>query len=125
MSTLWSEWLATLGTQRADLKPAVRGQLFGPFTITHPGDVTGDTLLGSVRAETDSTTALATFTIGTPSFSDGVTTWTYSLPADGWANVPADADGNGVEVLPYDFILDGQRIFGGLFTVSGHITEPA
>ena len=124
MATEYQEWLASLGGLRADMPVAVRGQALS-HTVTYPGDVTTATLTGSVRAAPDSDTALATFTIGTPAFADGVTTWAISLGEGDWGSIPADTDGNGTTVLPFDFLLNNNRLFGGLFTVSGHITEPA
>lgn len=136
MSSQWDAWKATLAAQNKgphDLAPATRGQYY-EVAIAYPGDVTTATLTGSVRSSPDSGTALSVFTIGTPAFADGVTTWIVSLAAGTGAGstgvLPADTDGNGVEYFLYDFLLQlsgesAERLFGGLLPVSGHITEPA
>jgi hypothetical protein len=133
MSSPYTDWLLSLGGLRADLPPCVRG-LAVSHTFTYPGDVTDATLEGSVKASPDATSELAVFTIGTPEFADGVTTWTISLAAGSGSNstgaLPADTDGNGVEAFVYDLLLTlsggtAERIAGGLFNVSGFVTEPA
>ena len=126
-------WLESLGTRKADLPPCVRG-LAVEHTLTYPGNVTTATLEGAVKASPDATSELATFTIGTPSFTDGVTTWTFGLAAGSGANstgsLPVDGDGDGIEYFIYDLLLTlsggtAERIAGGLFPVSGFVTEPA
>lgn len=136
MSSQWDAWKATLAAQQKgplDLVPATRGQFYRQPISFSPGDFTTATLTGSVRSSPDSTTPLATFTIGTPTFADGKTTWIVSLAEGSGANstgaLPVDGDGNGVESFPYDFLLKfsggkAERLFGGLLPVSGHITEP-
>jgi hypothetical protein len=135
MSTQWNLWKSTLlaqGKGPLDLAPATRGQYY-EVTITYPGNVTTATLTGSVRSSPDSGTALAAFTIGSPAFAGGVTTWAASLAEGTGAGstgvLPSDSDGDGVEEFPYDFLLtfagaSAERLFGGILPVSGHITEP-
>jgi hypothetical protein len=99
-------------------------------TLAYPGDVTTATLAGSVKSSPDATAELAVFTIGSPVFANGVTTWSISLSGSQTAALPADVDGNGVESFVYDLLLTlpggtAQRIAGGLFLVSGFVTEPA
>lgn len=122
------EWLALLAQAMkgpVTMPVAVRGQTYA-HTITLVGvDYTSAALSGSIRAAPDSATALATFTIGAPSLAGGNTVWTVSLSAAQTGALPADGDGDGVETFPYDFLLDGHRLFGGAFYLSGHITEPA
>jgi len=125
MANQYTAWLLSLGTKRADLTGpfnAVRGQAIS-HTITYPGDVTASVLAGTVKASPDATAELLTFTIGTPSFAGGVTTWTATIAED-WT-FPVDVDGDGVTYAIYDFTLDDQRIIGGLFEVSGFVTENA
>jgi hypothetical protein len=126
-------WLAALGPLRADLPPAVRG-LRVEHTLTYPGNVTTASLQGAVKAAPDATAELATFTVGTPVFAGGVTTWTFSLAAGSSANstgaLPADGDGDGLAVFVFDLLLtlsggSAQRIAAGLFPVSGFVTEIA
>lgn len=127
MNTPFTEWLnllAQAGKGPVTLPVAVRGQAYSQ-PISVPGDYTGGTLIGSVRAAPDSDTALAVFTIGTPAFSDGRTLWTVTLSTAQTGALPVDGDGDGVERFPYDFLLNGERLFGGLLPLSGHITEPA
>lgn len=133
MSTPFPEWLASLGGLRGDLPPAVRG-LRMEHTLTYPGNVTTATLQGAVKASPDATSELAVFTIGTPSHSAGVTTWTFSLAAGSGSNstggLPADSNGDGVETFIYDLLLtlsggSAQRIAAGLLPISGFVTEPA
>lgn len=127
MNTPFTEWLKLLAQARkgpVTLPVAVRGQAY-THNIVIEGNWTSATLLGSVRAAPDSDSSLATFTIGSPVFDAGATAWVISLSSAQTAALPVDGDGDGVELLPYDFILNGQRLFGGLFPLSGHITEPA
>jgi hypothetical protein len=132
--TQYAEWLATLGGLRADLPPCVRG-LAVSHTLTYPGNVTTATLAGSVKASPDATSELAVFTIGTPAFADGVTTWTFGLAAGSGSNATGNSalqgsNPEGVDVWIYDLLLtlsggSAQRIAGGLFPISGFVTEPA
>jgi len=132
MNTPYTDWLATLGRLRADLPPCVRG-LAVTHTLTYPGDLTTATLQGSVKAAPDAATELAVFTIGTPVFADGKTVWTFGLAAGTGANATGNtalnSDGpDGVDVWIYDLLLtisggSAERIAGGLFTISGFVTE--
>jgi hypothetical protein len=133
MANKFPEWLKTLGQLRADLPPCVRG-LAVSHTLTYPGNVTTATLAGSVKAAPDATAELAVFNISTPVFANGVTTWTFGLAGGSGANstgaLPADGDFDGEAVFVYDLLLtlsggNAQRIAGGLFRVSGFVTEPA
>lgn len=124
-------WLATLGALRADMPMTVRGLPIS-HTVTYPGDVTDATLEGAVKAAPDAEAELATFTIGTPSYDSGInkTTWAFSLTGTQTGNLPADGDADGREDFVFDFVLtlsggDPERIIGGLFPVSGFVTEPA
>jgi hypothetical protein len=99
-------------------------------TISYPGNMTTATLEAAVKASPDAAAELATFTIGTPSFADGKTTWSLSLTGAQTGALPADGDGDGVEFFIYDILFTpsggtAERIAGGLFPVSGFVTEPA
>ena len=127
--TPYADWLASLGALRADLPPCVRG-LAVSHTLTYPGNVTTATLAGSIKASPDAPTELAALTVSTPVFADGVTTWTFSLSGGQTLALPADTNFNGVTTLIFDLLLTlpggtAQRIAGGLFTVSGFVTEAA
>jgi hypothetical protein len=127
--TEYDTWLRTLGTRRADMPVSVRN-LPVAHVVTYPGNVTTATLAGAVKAAPDATAELAVFTVGTPSFSGGVTTWAISLTGTQTGGLPADTDGNGETLLIYDFLLtlsggSPERMFGGLFPLSGFVTEPA
>ena len=129
MATQYDTWLQTLGSLRADMPMTVRGLAIS-HTVTYPGNVTSATLAGSVKASPDATYELAVFTVGTAVFADGVTTWPISLTGSQTGALPADDDGDGREDFIYDFLLTlsggtAQRVFGGLFSVSGFVTEPA
>lgn len=132
MSVPYAEWLASLGTRRADMPVVVR-KLPLSHTVTYPGNVTTATLTGTVKASPDSTTELATFTVGSPSYSSGtnLTTWAISLSGtDTTFSSATDSDGDGVTYLIFDFLLtlsggSPERLFGGLFPISGFVTEPA
>lgn len=129
MATQYETWLSTLGGLRADMPMTVRG-LPITHTVTYPGNVTTATLEGAVKASPDAAAELAVFTVGTPTFADGVTTWAISLTGTQTGALPADADGDGREDFIFDFLLTlsggtPERIIGGLFPVSGFVTEPA
>ena len=133
MQTPFNTWLQSLGPRRADMR-ADRG-LPMSHTIQYPGNVTSWGLAGTVKSSPDSVTELAVFTIGTPSFDAGsnLTTWAVSLSAAQTAALPADADLDGRVDLVFDFLISGPggtnpppfRLFGGIFSVSGFVTELA
>lgn len=127
MATPFADWLASLGSRRANLPPAVRG-LAVVHNVSYTGDVSAGTLAGSIKASPDATTELAVFSVASPVFADGVTTWQIGLTGLQTGAMPADIDGSGVEYFVYDFLLtiDGntERLFGGLFALSGFVTEP-
>jgi hypothetical protein len=133
MATQYTDWLLSLGGRNAPLPPCDRR-----LAVTHfyefPGNVTTATLSGSVKASPDATTELAVFTIGTPVFDpdENVTRWAFSLPAGTGSNstgaLPADGNGDGVVYFVYDLLLTlsggvTRRVAGGLFPVSGFVTE--
>lgn len=122
MQTKWDTWLKSLGVRRRDMPigEQVRGQQI-VHTVKVEGDKTASTLKGEVKAAPDAATALLTFTIGTPTFADGYTSWAVTI-GSGW-NVATDSDGDGYEELVYDFTLGGVRIFGGIFPISSFVTD--
>lgn len=127
MTNQFQTWLNTLGPLRADMPMTVRGQAIS-HEVTYPGNVTTATLTGSVKANPDVESELAVFTVGTPAFAGGLTTWTISLTGAQTLALPPGPDGR--TDLVYDFLLSlsggtPQRIFGGLFPVSGFVTETA
>jgi hypothetical protein len=130
MAHEFTAWLSSLGQRRGDLPPADR-LLPVPHTLTYPGNVTSSTLYGCVKAAPDSTAELAVFTIGTPSFNSAInrTVWTVSLSGSQTGGLPASGAQDGTATFVYDFILTTSgtpvRIAGGLFPVSGFVSEPA
>lgn len=126
-------WLASLGARRRDLKDVDRGLPYRHI-IRHPGNVTAWGLAGTVKASLDATEELAVFTIGTPAFDAGTgfTSWTVSLTDEqtAFTGVP-DVERRGRIELVYDFLVseaggaNPRRLMGGLFTVSGFVTELA
>lgn len=130
MSKPFETWLKTLGARRRDLL-CDRGLQFTHF-IKYPGNVTDWELTGAIKAWPDATAELTTFVIDVDGFADGFTTFKASLDPSqtAFASAP-DSDGDGRVDLVYDFLLaepDGanaRRLFGGIFTVSGFVTEPA
>lgn len=124
-------WLKSLGKRRADMPVADRG-LPVSHTITYTGDVTTATLEGSVKASPDSPSELAVFSVSAPSFDAGanLTTWAFSLTGAQTLALPVDDDGDGLVTLIYDFVFtpnggSPRRLFGGLFPISGFVTEPS
>lgn len=129
MSVEFHTWLQSLGGLRADMPMTVRG-LPVAHVVTYQGDMTGATLLGVVKASPDSTSELVSFQIGQPTVSNNVTSWNVSLSGVATGSLPADGDGDGLSTFVFDFILapsgstSFSRLFGGLFPVSGYVTEP-
>jgi hypothetical protein len=103
------------------IKPAVRGQDYGPFTIRIQGDFTTATLVGAINGRPNDSAPICTFTIGSPTFSDGVTTFEYSLAGADTALFPATQ--SGADEFLFDFLLDNVALFGGVLPVRGFITE--
>lgn len=127
MTNQFQTWLNTLGPLRADMPMTVRGLAIS-HEVTYPGDVTTATLTGSVKANPDVESELAVFTVGTPVFAGGLTRWAISLTGAQTLALPPGPDGR--TNLVYDFLLSlsgdtPHRIFGGLFPVSGFVTETA
>jgi len=126
MANKFPEWLKSLGTRRADLPPAVRGQPVR-HTIVYPGDQTSAVLVGKIKATPDATSELALWSVGAGVFDGTETRWEVSLTGGQTLSLPDDGDFDGVERLVSDFLItqDGfsQRVFGGLFTLSGFVTE--
>lgn len=134
MTTPFPEWLGRLAKAEkgpVSLPDAVRDQAYSHL-VKVQGNWSTATLTGEVRSAPDADTALLAFTIGTPTFDGSHTSWSISL-SEGWATsagFPADDSLTGVQYFPYDFLLkpqggNAERLIGGLFPVSGHITEPA
>lgn len=122
----YKTWLRTLGTRRADMPAVVRG-LPMAHRIALSGDMTSASLTGSVKASPDSTSVLAAFSISDPVFADGVTTWDFGLSRAQTGALPAGDEGESEFI--FDFLLTPsggltERLFGGLFPVSGFVTEP-
>lgn len=129
--TQYDAWLNTLGGRRADLPSSehVRG-LSIRHSFEYPDDITDATLVGTVKIAPDAETELATFTIGAPVFSNGFTRWEFSLSGADTSALPSDENGDGVEIFIYDLLLtlsggEPVRVAGGLFPLSGFVTEAA
>jgi hypothetical protein len=130
MGSEYTAWLGTLGPLRADMPMVVRGQRIDHL-VTFPGDVSAFDLYGTVKAAPNSTAELAIFDVGAPdtALNPGFTTWAISLTGAATGGLPTSDANGGLDLFIYDFLLeiDGEprRIFGGLFPVSGFVTEPA
>ena len=139
METVFDNWLrqlAAAGKGGADLSltdipPATRGNAWS-MTVRFAGDWTTAAIAGTIRAEPDAASALATlsFTGGSYDGGTGYTTWTASLAAGTGSNstgiLPADTDGDGVEVFPMAVYLTpsggtAQLLWAGLFTLLGKV----
>jgi hypothetical protein len=139
MPTTFDTWLRVLAAagkggsalSASDIPAAVRGE-YWPMNSQLSGNWTTATLEGAIRSEPDAASALATVSIGSPTFDAGagVTTWTASLASGTGSNstgsLPADTDGSGEEKLPIAFYITpsgGTRsmLFGGVFTLLGQV----
>jgi hypothetical protein len=139
MKTAFDDWLRELAAagkggsalSDADIPAAIRGE-YWPMQIQLSGNWATATLEGSIRSAPDAASALATITIGSPTFdaAAGVTYWTASLASGTGSNstgsLPADTDGSGEEKLPIAFYITpsgGTRsmLFGGVFTLLGKV----
>lgn len=120
------EWLKSLGRRRADLPPAVRG-LPVSHDVVHPGNLTSATLEGTIKATPDAATELAAWSVSAPTFDGTNTIWVISLTGVQTLGLPSDSDFDGVERFVYDFLItqggNTERLFGGIFTLSGFVTE--
>jgi hypothetical protein len=129
MGSEYAAWLGTLGPLRADMPMVVRGQRIDHLVV-YPGNVSGAALYGSVKASPNATAELAIFDVGPPdiALNPGATTWAVSLTGAATGGLPTNVENGGIDQFIYDFLLeiDGapRRIFGGLFPVSGFVTEP-
>jgi hypothetical protein len=126
MANKFPEWLKSLGTRRADLPPADRGQPVR-HTIRWPGDQTSAVLVGTIKATPDATSELAIWSVGAGVFDGTETRWEVGLTGGQTLALPSDNDFSGTETFVYDFLITQggftQRVFGGLFTLSGFVTE--
>jgi hypothetical protein len=103
------------------LRPAVRGQAYGPFSINLEGDFTTATIKGAVNGRPNDSTPICTFTIGSPILVNNVTTFAYSLTDTDTALFPITQ--GGADEFLFDFLLDDVALFGGILPVRGFITE--
>lgn len=137
MATAFDGWLRQLSAagkggsalSLTDIPPATRG-LAWSMPVRFAGDWSAGTIAGTIRAAPDAATALATisFTAGSYDSGTGFTTWTASLAsgtsADSTGVLPADTDGDGIEVFPMAIYLtpsggSQELLFGGIFTLLG------
>jgi hypothetical protein len=131
MTNYFETWTTRLGlpinrSGPVTLPDIVRGLPYKEI-LRVSGNWTGATLLGSIKENLDLTDELATFTIGTPSFSNGFTSWEYSLTA---AQTLSFQPGYGGVAGPFvfDFLLrpsggEFDRLIAGVVYVSGLVTE--
>lgn len=105
-----------------------RGRDFSD-TIEIEGDLTADTFTGQVRAYPDAPgDPILSFTVGSPTLIDGVTTVALSIPVSALASasLPISFAGSDIE-LAYDI----KRVSGGIaktflygpFTIHGSVTQ--
>lgn len=130
MASQWSTWLqyhAAAGKGGVTLAAASRDRIHKLiFNLT--GDWTGATLRGQLRASPDAPgSPLAEYAISGPVVAGGVTTFTCRLEPADFVGIPADSDLDGVEELPFDFLLtpsggEEELFFAGVLPVTGRIT---
>lgn len=139
MKTAFDVWLQALAAAgkggsalTADEIPtATRGTAFS-YPIVMLGDWTGATIAAAIRAAPDAASALATLTISSASYNGvtGYTTWTATLASGTGANstgsLPADTDGDGVEIFPISFLFTPSGgtqslLFGAPFVLLGKV----
>lgn len=139
MPTPFDDWLQALAAAgkggsaltAQDIPSATRG-LPWSMPIVLQGNWTGATITAAIRAAPDAGSALATLTVTSASYnsSTGYTTWTASLASGSGANstgsLPADTDGNGVEMFPISFLMTPSGgteflLFGGALTLLGKV----
>lgn len=129
MSTPFATWLATLGHRLRSLQ-VDRGLPFRHL-VRYEGDVTTWSLSGAIKAAPDAEPELLTFTVSSPSLVDGFTQWELTLTGTQTKNLPADDTGEGLATFVFDVLIaetagaNPRRLFGGLFNVSGFVTEIA
>jgi hypothetical protein len=119
----YQEWLRLLRQARkgpVTLPVCVRGQEYR-HTIEIEGDWTTGTLASEIKVAPNADTPLATFAIGNVSFDGTYTSFECFLSASETLALPALPEG--VDNFLYDFLLNGERLIGGLFPVSGFITD--
>ncbi len=126
----WLRALSAAGKGPAPLA-ATRGRRFSD-DIWLPGDWTGATVAGQVRAAPDASgSPLVTFTCPAPVVADGWSKFTLSLASGTGANstgaLPADGDGSGLASFPYDLTITPsggvpELLLGGPFNLIGRIT---
>lgn len=126
MVTQYDRWLRALGSRRRDLEC----DRYMPFV--HPihlqGDWTTFTIEGAIKATPDASEELKSFDVDPPVFEDGFTTFMVFLAAGDTLGLPP-ANGTGRVDVIYDIVLFDaarvapRRLFGGLFTVIGFVTE--
>jgi hypothetical protein len=119
----YQEWLRLLRQARKGPVPlpvCVRGQEYR-HTIEIEGNWTTGTLAGEIKVAPNADTPLATFAIGNVSFDGTYTSFECFLSASETLALPALPEG--VDNFLYDFLLNGERLIGGLFRVSGFITD--
>lgn len=139
MATAFDDWLRQLAAagkggsalSLTDIPPATRGNAWS-MPVRFAGDWSSAAITGTIRAAPDASSALATlsFTSGTFDSGTGYTTWTASLASGTGANstgiLPADTDGDGVEVFPMAVYLTpsggtAELLWAGLFTLLGKV----
>lgn len=139
MKTAFDEWLQQLAAAQKggaalggdEIPTVTRGELLS-YPIMLPGDWTGGTIEAAIRATPDAASTLATLTISAASYdlTSGYTTWTATLAAGTGSNstgsLPADTDGDGVEVFPISFFFTPsggtrQLLFGAPFVLLGKV----
>lgn len=110
MTGQWDAWLRELKRARKGgvRLHASRGRKH-ELVINLPGDWTGATLRGEVRASPDAGSVLATYSVTGPVVGSGRSVFTCSLAAgtgsDSTGVLPPDSDMDGVAEFPVDLLL--------------------
>lgn len=123
----WSAQLKKDGVGPFAMPSIVRTLPYG-VTLTLEGDFSLSTFTMQARAAPDSPQVLATFTCDPGDFANDETRIRITLGSGAQGGLPADTDGDGVEILVYDIICSPPvgndfRILGGLIPISGIVTQ--
>lgn len=138
MKTDFDEWLAVLAADRKGgrdflgiIPGATRGDAW-QCLIELPGDFSGATIAGAIRSAPDASGVLASFTVGSGTYSTVTqsTTFAASLASGTGSNstgvLPADSDGNGYAAFPAAFTItpaggSAELLFGFAFILRGKV----
>lgn len=132
MATQFDQWLAHLkATGHGPVTLTARRGVTFSTDLYFPGDLTGTTIRGEVRASPDAVgLPLAEFNVSAavyPSSVSGKTKFNVALVDYEVTALPADGAADGIVTLYYDLLVtfsgeNEELLFGGPFAVMGRIT---